>query len=92
MIIVAGHLHVSPQDRDLLLEGSLKSIRAARDAEGCLDFTLAADPVDPGRVNVFERWADREKLFAFRGSGPDDDLDELITGYEIDEYEVAGRE
>lgn len=88
MIIVAGHLRVSPENRDQLLSASLPSIETARKTEGCLDFALAPDSVDPGRVNVFERWADRESLERFRGAGPDADLGELITGFEAGEYEV----
>ena len=88
MIIVAGHLRVNPENRDKLLSASLTSVEAARQTEGYLDFALAPDSVDPGRVNVFERWTDRECLERFRGSGPDGDADDLIEGYEVGEYEV----
>ena len=33
------------------------------------DFVQAADPLDPSRVNVFERWDTEDDLLAFRGAG-----------------------
>ena len=88
MIIVAGHLRVQPEDRDELLARSLPSVETARSTEGCLDFALAPDPVDSGRVNVFERWVDRQSLERFRADGPDGDLGDLIAAFEVGEYEV----
>jgi quinol monooxygenase YgiN len=90
MLIVAGHLTVHEADRDRFVADSAVAVAAARTADGCLDFAVSADPVEPSRVNVFERWATREQLHAFRGEGPGDDLGERILGYDVGEYEVAG--
>src|SRR4051794_18699525 len=70
MIIVAGQLTVAPDDRGDYLKGTVAVIAAAREAPGCLDFTLSADPLDEARINVFELWQSDEALRAFRGSGP----------------------
>lgn len=35
----------------------------------CLDFVQAADPIDPERINVYERWASDGDLLRFRGGG-----------------------
>jgi hypothetical protein len=35
---------------------SLESVAQARRAAGCLDFVVAADPLEPDRVNVYGRW------------------------------------
>jgi quinol monooxygenase YgiN len=86
MIIVAGQIYVS--DRERFLEMSREAMRLARAADGCLDFVVAADPLEDGRVNVLERWTDRDSLHAFRGSGPGDDLTALIESAEVNEYEV----
>ena len=43
-------------------------------APGCHDFAVSADPVDPERVNVYERSASPAALQAFRGDGPGDEL------------------
>ena len=89
MLIVAGHLTVAAQQRDEFLELSRPAMRSARSAPGCFDFVVAADPVDATRVVIYERWADRQALQAFRGSGPDDDLGGMIRGAEVAEYEVV---
>ncbi|MGI8778569.1 MAG: putative quinol monooxygenase [Solirubrobacteraceae bacterium] len=70
MIIVAGHLTVDPDERDSLLAGCADVVEQGRAAEGCLDFALSPDLVDPTRLNVFERWTTVDCLTRFRGSGP----------------------
>lgn len=83
MIIVAGHLLVRPEDRARFVDGSLPAVRAARQTPGCQDFAVAADPVDPSRVNVYEEWTSEEALQAFRAGGPEDDLGSLVLEYRI---------
>jgi quinol monooxygenase YgiN len=87
MLLVAGQIRVS--DRDRFLKLSTEAMKLAREADGCLDFVVAADPLEEDRVNVLERWTDRESLLSFRGDGPGDDLGELITSADVQEYEVA---
>lgn len=88
MIVVTGHLSVDPANRDQLLAASESAVHAARRTSGCLDFAASPDPIDPGRVNVAERWADRTALQAFREAGPDEAADALVTRYDVAEYEV----
>jgi quinol monooxygenase YgiN len=73
MVIVAGHVTVEPQRRESYLAGCVGVVEQAREAAGCLDFVIAADLVDPGRVNTFERWESRAAVDAFRGGGPSDE-------------------
>ena len=87
---MAGPLFVEPSERDAYLTGCLGVITAAREAEGCLDFHLSADPVDPGRINVFERWETAAAVEAFRGSGPDGDQQAQILDAAVVQYEVSG--
>jgi quinol monooxygenase YgiN len=94
MLIVSGHLVLDPPDRDAHVTASVGAVRLARQAPGCLDFAVSADPVDPTRVNVFERWAGPEDLDAFRAGGaPDDEpLDfSRIRSFEIEQYIVERR-
>jgi quinol monooxygenase YgiN len=56
MVIVAGHITVDPERRESYLAGSMSVVEKARRADGCLDFAITADLLDPGRVNLFERW------------------------------------
>jgi quinol monooxygenase YgiN len=88
MIVVAGHLRIVAGERDAFVERSREAVELARGAPGCHDFAVSADAVDPDRVNVYERWADRTSLQAFRGAGPSGDLRELIADGEVSEFEV----
>jgi quinol monooxygenase YgiN len=88
MLIIAGHLIVDEQDRDRYVADCATAVALAREAEGCLDFAVSADPVDPSRVNVFERWRTREQLAAFRGDGPDDGTRRRIRHADVSEYVI----
>jgi heme-degrading monooxygenase HmoA len=89
MLIVAGHLTVDPAARDAYLAGCVSVVEQARAAPGCLDFVISADLLDPGRVNVFERWESRAAVEAFRGIGPSDDQAAAILSGSVAEYDVA---
>lgn len=89
MVIVAGHLIVDPERRAAYLEGCVSVIELARRAGGCLDFCIAADLVDPGRINIFERWESQSAVEAFRGSGPSDEQGAAIRSASVAEYDVA---
>lgn len=89
MVIVAGHLTVEPAHRESYLAGCVTVVEQARAAAGCLDFTIAADLVDPGRVNIFERWESPASVEAFRGSGPSDDQAATILTASVAEYDIA---
>ena len=94
MLIVCGHLVLDPADRDAHVIASAGAVRLAREVPGCLDFAVSADPVDPTRVNVFERWAGSEDLDAFRASGdPGDETVDFsrIRRFDIKQYTVERR-
>ncbi|MER7459991.1 antibiotic biosynthesis monooxygenase family protein [Micromonospora sp. NPDC126480] len=92
MLIVAGTLHVDPEDREDYLAGSAGVVEAARAAPGCLDFAISADLVEPGRINVYERWDTEEELLAFRGSGPIEEQAVAIRGAEVHRYLISSVE
>ncbi len=87
-IIVAGHLTVDSDDRHSYLRTCEPVVQTARDTDGCLDFAISADLVDPTRINVYERWRDRPALEAFRDQGPDDDQVSTLISIEVGEYQV----
>ncbi len=89
MIIVSGWIQVEPAARASYLEGCIEVVVAARAAPGCIDFHLSADPIDSGRINVFEQWASIAAVEAFRGSGPSDDQQDLVLGAHVEQHEVA---
>lgn len=88
MIIIAGHLRVAVDDRERLLALSREAVELARATPGCHDFVVAPDLLDAERVNVYERWADRASVHAFRGDGPTDEINTLIVGADVGEFEV----
>ncbi|MFI7488018.1 putative quinol monooxygenase [Micromonospora echinaurantiaca] len=92
MLIVAGSLYVDPAERGAYLASCVETIRQARSAPGCVDFAISGDPVEPGRINVYERWESDERLLAFRGSGPPEAQVAAIRGAEVHKYRIAAVE
>jgi len=89
MVIVAGRLIVDPEQRESYLADCVSVVEEARKAPGCLDFTIAADLVDPGRIDVFERWESQADVEAFRGSGPSEEQGAAVLSASVAEYDVA---
>jgi quinol monooxygenase YgiN len=89
VLIIAGHLAVSPTERDVYVEECVAVVTAARAAPGCLDYSITADSVDPSVVRIFERWETEEQLLAFRGSGPSDDQQAAIVAADVKRYGVS---
>jgi quinol monooxygenase YgiN len=92
MLVIAGHLVVEPADRDRYVADCTAVVEAARRAPGCLDFTIAADPLDAARVNVYERWETDEELAGFRGSGPDAGTAARILDADVRKYRISAVE
>jgi quinol monooxygenase YgiN len=88
-VIVAGALRVDADERQRYLDGCQSVIRAARSAEGCVDFHLSADPLEADRINVFEHWDSVGAVEAFRGSGPSGDQTAVIRFAHVVQHEVA---
>lgn len=95
MIIVAGWLRVAADERDRYLTLVADVTGQARRAPGCLDFVQAADPLDPERITVYERWKSDEDLQRFRTSGdpdaPEPDLPDVLSA-EVRKYRIASVE
>ncbi len=89
MIIVAGMLFVDEADRDAYVLGCREVIVTARKSAGCIDFHLAADPIEPGRINVYEQWESVEAVESFRGSGPSSDQAAAIRDARVFQHEIA---
>ncbi len=89
MVIVAGHIVVDPDQRESYLASCVGVVEQARRAPGCLDFAITADLVDPGRIDIFERWESQTTVEAFRGSGPSDEQGAAMLSAAVAEYDVA---
>lgn len=92
MLIVAGHFTIAPEDRDAFIAGRRESMASTRKENGCLEYVMAADPIDDSRIILFERWADQAAFDAHmtamqsgpRPSGP------APTGMSVEIYDIAG--
>jgi len=91
VVIVAGHVVVDPGQRDDYLSGCVEVVRQARSAPGCLDFSLSADLLEPGRINILERWESQAAVEAFRGSGPSDEQGAAVLAAAVAEYDVGDK-
>jgi quinol monooxygenase YgiN len=88
MIVVSGRIFVSPERREAFLAASREAIVQSRRAPGCRDFVVAADPLEPGRVNIHEEWDSEGELEAFRGDGPEADLAADIVRADVTRHHV----
>lgn len=66
MLIIAGKEYVAAEHRDAYVAQFAAFIRRTRTEPGCLDFIIAADPIEATRVNTFEVWESHDILAAFR--------------------------
>jgi quinol monooxygenase YgiN len=62
IVIVQGVFSIDPNERDRFVETSIESMRSSRQEEGCLEYVMAADPVDPERAILSERWESMDHL------------------------------
>ncbi|MGW6455626.1 putative quinol monooxygenase [Streptomyces sp. NPDC055078] len=92
MIIISGKITVAPEARDAYLTGCHQVIEQARTAPGCLDFSLSADLLEPGRINIYERWESDAHLAKFRGSGPDAGQTAEILDADVAKYRISSTE
>lgn len=66
MIIIAGYTLTAGNERDTNVQAFAKLVEQARKQDGCIDFSISADSVDPKRSNLFECWRDQQSLNAWR--------------------------
>ena len=89
MVIVAGHITVDPDQRESYLAGCVRIVERARGADGCLDFAITADLLDPGRVNLFERWESQAAVKTFRRRSPRNKQRAAMLSTSVAEYDIA---
>ena len=94
MIIVGGSFEVEPSERDAFLASRVDMMRTSRAEPGCFEYTFSADPIVPGRVLLFERWASQEDLdahlAALRAAPKSSAVGVVPTSASITLYDVAG--
>jgi quinol monooxygenase YgiN len=92
VIIVAGHFVVDPDQRDEFLRSRADVMRASRSEAGCITYAFSPDPLDPGRVLLFERWETKaalaDHLAALRQRPrPADGIE--VRDSEVQQYEIS---
>jgi quinol monooxygenase YgiN len=88
-VIIAGPVFVEPADRDRVVAGLRVVVEAARRYPGCLDVSISPDPVDPGRVNIFEHWETQEILDAWRAIAPPPTSSAELTADRVRKHVVS---
>jgi quinol monooxygenase YgiN len=98
MIIVAGYFRVAPADRAAFIEQRGASMLRSRAEKGCHAYAMSPDPLDPGLVNLYERWETEEDLAAHlaasranpRPAGGFEVLESELLKYEIAKVSPLG--
>jgi len=93
MLIIAGTFEVDPARRDEFIAQKEAGMRESRAEAGCLDYVLSADPLEPARVYLFERWESKEHLaphLAKISAPPSPDPAAVpVLSLELQQYEIA---
>jgi quinol monooxygenase YgiN len=93
MLIIAGTFEVDPARRAEFIAGREAGMRESRAEAGCIDYVLSADPLEPGRVYLFERWESKEHLAPHlaRMSAPRPEEPDAVPvlSAELLQYEIA---
>ena len=63
-IIISGTVDLPPENLQAALEAGRPLIEGALTEAGCLDYDWCPDPLNPGRIRVFERWESEAALAA----------------------------
>ena len=66
MLIVSGKVYVDRETRDEYVAAFQEMVARAREHPGCLDMVIAADPLEPDRVNMYERFETEQHLADWR--------------------------
>lgn len=94
MLIIAGIFEVDPGRRDEFLAQKETGMRESQAEAGCIEYVLSADPLEPGRVHLYERWESKEHLaphlarMGRQRSTPDPDAVPVISA-DIQQYEIG---
>jgi quinol monooxygenase YgiN len=89
MLIIAGNIEVPSEQRDAFVTAHQDLIERARQAPGCLDVAISADPVDPARVNTYELWESWSHIQAWRAVANAPDTGIPILRDDVRAYEIA---
>ncbi|WP_221796313.1 putative quinol monooxygenase [Aquisediminimonas sediminicola] len=61
-IIVSAVMELDPAHAERIILEARPLIEASLDEPGCLAYSWSLDPLNPGTINVFEKWTDEAAL------------------------------
>jgi quinol monooxygenase YgiN len=61
-ILISGVVDIDIEQMDKAMAGAKPLIVGALTQDGCMDYDWCPDPVNPGRIRVFERWESEASL------------------------------
>ena len=68
MLIIAGTIKIDPDKTTEAMAGMVEMMKATHAEEGNLAYVFSLDPIEPGLVQLFEKWASEEALAAHAAS------------------------
>jgi quinol monooxygenase YgiN len=86
-MIVAGWLTYAGDEKTCaeIILGGAAHIAASRQEAGCIAYNWAVDPLEPGKIHVYEEWESEKALLShFR------DPSYLAMRTHLDRYELTG--
>jgi quinol monooxygenase YgiN len=91
VLIIAGSLYVPPEERDRWVRAHYDIVKLARSQPGCVDLAISADPVEEGRVNLFEQWESEEHLELWRALAEPPPKPEILSA-SVQKHHVSSSE
>ena len=64
MLLVSGHVRVPEGTLEHIRPAVRAMVEASRAEDGCIDYALSVDTLDPTLIRIVERWRDRAALAA----------------------------
>ncbi|MDH3706689.1 MAG: antibiotic biosynthesis monooxygenase [Acidimicrobiia bacterium] len=68
MIIIAGTIQIDPAKTDEAMDAAKICMQATHQEAGNEAYVFSLDPIEPGLVHVFEKWADDDSLASHLGT------------------------
>jgi quinol monooxygenase YgiN len=91
MLIVAGKGYLIDANlRDAFVASMQEATLRTRREPGCMDYVVAADPIETDRVNVFERWESAADLeLHLTNTAVPEGIAAHVRSMEVLRYEVS---
>ncbi|MEA3019467.1 MAG: hypothetical protein QOI47_991 [Actinomycetota bacterium] len=63
-LIIAGTLTIDPSKTDDAMAAMVEMMKATHSEEGNVAYVFSVDPIEPGLIHLFEKWASADALAA----------------------------